>query len=319
MPPRQYVPSTCAGHTRSCRSGADPADQQLRLDGARAVHDDDPAGVVGGHRRHGPRLGRGARPGAERVAEHGVQVDAGEVADDHGGGRGGAYVLLVEGAYGRGVDGRDGLLGALARAATCARSAGNSSLESSLAARREGLASSCGISSRRLLTSRSTSLSAKAGALQGVGEQAQRLGEPGGGHLQAEPDAGVVGVRVEGGAAALQFGGELLRGVLVRALGEGARHDRGHTVEAGRLGLQGGVQEHLHGDDLLAGTVAAQHRQAVVERAALGGREGPRPGVARLRPGVEVHRGELGHLAASSFSSVARRRCLGRPRSRTGS
>ncbi len=42
--------------------------------------------------------------------------------------------------------------------------AGNSSLESSLAARREGLASSCGISSSRLRTSRSTSLAAKAGA-----------------------------------------------------------------------------------------------------------------------------------------------------------
>ncbi len=115
----------------------------------------------------------------------------------------------------------------------------------------------------------------------------------------------MVGVRVEGGAGALQLGGELLGGVLVGALGEGPRHDRGQTVEAGRLGVQGGVQQHLHGDDLLAGAVAAQHRQAVVERAALGGREGPGLGLARLGPGVEVHRGELGHLAASSFSFVA--------------
>ncbi len=42
--------------------------------------------------------------------------------------------------------------------------AGNSSLESSLAARREGLASSCGISSSRLRTRRSTSASSNAGA-----------------------------------------------------------------------------------------------------------------------------------------------------------
>ncbi|BFO15963.1 hypothetical protein SHKM778_23510 [Streptomyces sp. KM77-8] len=137
-----------------------------------------------------------------------------------------------------------------------------------------------------------------------VGEQAECLGEPGGRDLQAETDTGVVGVRVQGGAAALQFGGELLGGVLVGALGEGPRHDRGDAVETGRLGLQGRVEQHLHGDDLLAGAVTAQYGQAVVEAAALGGREGPGLGVARLRLRVEVHRGELGHFAASSFSSV---------------
>lgn len=42
--------------------------------------------------------------------------------------------------------------------------AGNSSLESCLAARRDGLACSCGISSRRLPTRRSISLASKAGA-----------------------------------------------------------------------------------------------------------------------------------------------------------
>ena len=115
----------------------------------------------------------------------------------------------------------------------------------------------------------------------------------------------MVGVRVEGGAAALQLGGELLGGVLVGALGEGARHDRGDAVESGRLGLQRGVEEHLDGDDLLAGAVAAQDGQAVAERAALGGREGPGLGLARLGLRVELHRGELGHLAASSFSSPA--------------
>ncbi len=114
----------------------------------------------------------------------------------------------------------------------------------------------------------------------------------------------MVGVRVQGGAAALQFGGELLGGVLVGALGKGARHDRGDAVEPRRLGLQGCVEQHLDGDDLLAGAVAAQDGDAVVEPAALRGREGPGLGVARLRLGVEVHRGELGHFAASSFSSV---------------
>lgn len=53
--------------------------------------------------------------------------------------------------------------------------AGNSSLESSLAARREGLASSCGISSRRLRTSRSTSLSANAGALRASASRPRAL------------------------------------------------------------------------------------------------------------------------------------------------
>ncbi len=143
------------------------------------------------------------------------------------------------------------------------------------------------------------------GCPQGVGDEAERLGEARGGHLKAEPDAGVVGVRVEGGAAALQLGGELLGGVLVGALGEGARHDRGDTVEAGRLGVQGRVEEHLDGDDLLAGAVAAQYRQPVVEAAAAGRGERPRLGLAGLRLGVEVHCGEVGHLAASSFSSVA--------------
>src|SRR3546814_12678299 len=68
----------------------------------------------------------------------------------------------------------------------------------------------------------------------------------------------------------------------------------------------GRVQKHLDGDDLLAGAVAAQDRQAVVEGPARGRREGPDLRLARLGLGVELHRGELGHLAASSFSSVAR-------------
>ncbi|MGX1090788.1 hypothetical protein RKD47_001469 [Streptomyces albogriseolus] len=142
------------------------------------------------------------------------------------------------------------------------------------------------------------------GRAQGVGDQTERLGEPGGRHLEAEADAGVVGVRVQGGAAALQLGGELLGGVLVGALGEGARHDRGDAVEALGLRVQGRVEDHLDGDDLLSGAVAAQHGQAVVEGAALGGREGPGLGLAPLRPGVELHRGELGHFAVSSFSSA---------------
>lgn len=143
------------------------------------------------------------------------------------------------------------------------------------------------------------------GRPEGVGEQAECLAEARGGHLQAQPDAGVVGVRVQGGAAALQLRGEVLGGVLVGALGEGARHDGGDTVETGRLGVQGGVEEHLDGDDLLAGAVAAQHGEAVVEAAALGSGERPGLGLAGLRLGVEFHGGELGHLAASSFSSLA--------------
>ena len=185
--------------------------------------------------------------------------------------------------------------------------AGNSSLESSLAARRAGLAISCGISSSRLRTSRSTSLSANAGALRASASRPSALASRETGHLQAEPYAGVVGVRVEGGAAALQLGCELLRGVLVGALGEGPRHDRGHTVEASGSASRGRVQEHLDGHDLLAGAVAAQHRKAVVERAALGGREGPGPGLARLGLGVEVHRGaarSLGRLLVLSVSAA---------------
>ena len=118
------------------------------------------------------------------------------------------------------------------------------------------------------------------GRAQRLGEQAERLGQPGDRDLQGDPDAGVVGVRVEGGAAALQLGGELLGGVLVGALRQGARHDRGDAVEALGLGVQRGVEGDLDGDDLLAGAVAAQHGQPVVQGAALGGGEGPGPGGA---------------------------------------
>lgn len=141
------------------------------------------------------------------------------------------------------------------------------------------------------------------GRPEGVGEQTERLGEAGGRHFEAQAYARVVGVRVEGGTAALQLGGEVLGGVLVGALGEGPRHDRGDAFETGRFGLQGRGQEHLDGDDLLAGAVAAQDGQAVAERAALRGGEGPGPCLAGLGLRVELHRGELGHLAASVVSS----------------
>jgi hypothetical protein len=115
----------------------------------------------------------------------------------------------------------------------------------------------------------------------------------------------VVGVRVERGAAALQLGGELLGGELVGALGEGARHDRGDAVETRGLGLQRRREQHLDGDDLLAGAVAAQHGQAVVQRTAFGSGESPGTGLPGLGLRVEVHGGELGHFAASSVLSAA--------------
>ena len=237
-------------------------------------------------------------------AEQRVEVDVGEVADHDGGRGGGAYVLLVEGAYGRRVDRGDRLLGALARArhARGRREELPGELLGGAAGRVGGLV-------RDLVepvAHQPLDLAVlEGGCPEGVGEQAERLGEPGDGDFEADPYAGVVGVRVEGGAAALQLGGELLGGVLVGALGEGTRHDRGDAVQALRLGLQRGGQEDLDGDDLLAGAVAAQHRQAVAERAALGGREGPGPGLAGLGLRVEFHRGELGHLAASSSVSSA--------------
>ncbi|GAA3041495.1 hypothetical protein GCM10020000_20300 [Streptomyces olivoverticillatus] len=77
-------------------------------------------------------------------------------------------------------------------------------------------------------------------------------------------------MRLQGGAAALELGGELLGGELVGALGEGAGHDRGHPVQALGLGVQGRVEADFDGDDLLAGAVAAEQGQAVRQIAALG-------------------------------------------------
>ncbi len=270
--------------------GADAADEQLRLDGAGAVDDDHTAGVVGGDGRHGPGLGRGARPGAEGLGEGVVEVDAGEVADDHGGGRGGADVGLVEGAHGGGVDALDGLLGALA-------GAGHPELgREELGGQRHGRAAAgVGQLVRDLVQAvadQALDLVVREGrGAQGVGEQAEGLVQPGGRDLQREADAGVVGVGVEGGAAALQLGGEVLGAELVGALRERPRHDRGDAVQTLGLGGQRGVEDDLDGDDLLAGAVAAQHGQAVGQLPALGGREGPRGGQARLGLGVELHRG----------------------------
>ena len=223
MPPRQYVPSTCAGHTRSCRSAPTrPISSCVWTAPGRSTMTTRP-GVVGGDRRHRTRLARGARPGAQGLAEQRVQVDAGQVADDDRGGRGGPDVPVVEGAYGRRVDPLDGLLGALARAATCARSPGTAPWRAPWRPGGPGLASSCGISSRRLrdqpldLARRRRRAPCRASA-----SRPSALAQAGGRHLQAEAQTRVVGVRVQGGAAALQFGGELLGGVLVGALGEGA-------------------------------------------------------------------------------------------------
>ena len=214
-------------------------------------------------------------------------------------------MAVVEGAYGGRVDLLDGLLGALARPGHA-----RSRREQLLGELLGGAAGRAGQLVRDLVQAVADQpldlALGEGGGAQRVGDQAEALGQTRGGDLQADPDAGVVRVGVQGGARALQLGGELLGGVLVGALGEGARHDGGDAVQAGRLGVQGGVEEHLDGDDLLAGTVAAQHGQAVVERAALGGREGPRLRLAGLRLRVEVHGGELlGHLAVSSFSFPA--------------
>ena len=233
MPPRQYVPSTWAGHTRSCRSAPiRPISSCVWTAPGRSTMTTRPvsSAVTGGTGR-----GSAVQPvQAPRVSrQQRVQVDAGEVADDDRGGGGGAYVGLVEGADGPGVDARRPSPRCPGAGGTSAEEAGKSSLESCLAARRGGLASSCGISSSRLRTSRSTSLSGegRAPAARPRAGRAPWCSREAGTSRETR-SAGVVGVRVERGAAALQLGGELLGGVLVGALGQGARHDRGDAVQA---------------------------------------------------------------------------------------
>ena len=233
MPPRQYVPSTWAGHTRSCRSAPiRPMSSWVWTAPGRSTMTTRPVSSAV-DRRHGARRRPASPVQAPRVSrEQRVEVDAGEVADDHGGGGGGPYVRLVEGAYGRGVDPLDRLLGALARPGHPRGRPGTAPWRAPWRRGGPGWPVSCGISSSRLRTSRSTSLSANAGARSASASSPSALGSRETGTSRRDPDAGVVGVRVEGGAAALQLGGELLGGVLVGALGEGPRHDRGDAVQA---------------------------------------------------------------------------------------
>ena len=93
---------------------ADPPDEQLRLDGARAVHYDHPAGVLRAGRQARDRPGLAAGPAAERAGQRRVQVDPGEVAHDHRGRVRRPYPRLVESAHPGCVDPRHGLLGAAA-------------------------------------------------------------------------------------------------------------------------------------------------------------------------------------------------------------
>lgn len=144
------------------------------------------------------------------------------------------------------------------------------------------------------------------GGAQGVGEQGEAALQTGGGDLQGDADAGVVGVGVEGGAGAFEFGGVLLGGEGVGAFAEGAGEDGGDAVEAVGFGGERGVEEDLDGDELLAGPVAVQDGDAVAEGGALGGGEGPGAGGAGLGLGVERHGGDVvGAHAAAPSSSVA--------------
>ena len=179
MPPRQYVPSTWAGHTRSCRSAPiRPISSCVWTAPGRSTMTTRPvsSAVTGGTGR-----GLAAEPvQAPRVSPSSVvEVDAGEVADDHGGGRGGADVLLVEGAYGRGVDALDRLLGALARPRHARR--GREQLLGELLG---GAAGRVGQLVRDLVepvAHQPLDLAVRErGRPQGVGEQAQGLGQPGG-------------------------------------------------------------------------------------------------------------------------------------------
>lgn len=286
---------------------ADPADQQLRLDGSGTVHDDHTARVVRGDRGHRAGLARIARPVPDGLGEQRVQVHLGEVADDDRRRRGRADVGVVEGAHGRGVDPPDGLLGALARTGHPGR--GGEELLGQLLG---GPARGVGLLVRDLVEAvadQALDLALGEGrGPQGLGDQPERLGQAGDRDLEGDPDPRVVRVGVQRGAAALQLRGELLGGALVRALGQGARHDRRHSVQPLGLGVERRVEEDLHGDNLLPGAVAAQYGQPVGQGAALGRGEGPGPGLAGGRLRVVLHRysshGGVGHLSAPSCASV---------------
>ncbi len=287
---------------------ADPPDQQLGLHRTGPVHDDHPAGVVTGHRGVRGRRGRGALPAAEGGLQQGRQIGAGEVADHHHGGGRGPHVPLVEGPDRGPVDGLDRLGAAAARAGEPV-----GGVEQRGVQRLGGPPGRVGLLVHDLVQPVGDQpldlVLRQRRAAQRGGQQVQAAGQPGGRDLQRNPDARVVGVRVQGGAGPLQLGRELLGRQRVGALAERPGQDRGDAVQALRLGGERGVEQHVDGHQLLAGAVAVQHRDAVAEGGALRRRERPRGGRAGLGLLVESHGGDVlgAHTAApsSSVSAVA--------------
>ncbi len=270
--------------------GADPAEEQLGLDGAGAVDDDDPAVVVAGDRGVPGGLGGRAAPGAEGALQEGGQVDAGEVADDHDGAGRGVHVGVVEGLDGGAVDRLDGVGGAGAGPGEPVGGVEEFGVEGL-----GGAPGGVGLLVDDLVQAVGDPALdlglGEGGGAQGVGEQGEAALEPGGRDLQGDPDARVVGVGVQGGAGALQLAGELLGGEGVGALVERAGEDRGDAVQAFGFGGERGVEEDLDGDELLAGPVAVQDGDAVAESGALGGGEGPGLGVPGCGWGWKVMAG----------------------------
>ena len=308
MPPRQYVPSTWAGQTRSCRSAPmRPISSWVWTAPGRSTMTTRPvsSAVIGGTGRawavlpdQSPRVSasRASRSMPVRSPTMTAVAVAGRMWASKKARTAAASIRRTVSSVPR--RGRD------IRAV-----AGKSSLESCLAARRAGLACSCGISSRRLPTSRSISLSAKAGARRASATRPSALAsrEAGTSRETRTPGWSACASRVAPQRSSSAANSSAR--VLVGALGERARHDRGHAVQALGLGVQRRVQEDLHGHDLLAGAVAAQHGQPVGQGAALGRGERPGPGGARGRLRVVLHgyssHGGVAHLSAPSGASVA--------------
>ena len=168
--------------------GADPADEQLRLDGAGPVHDHHPAGVVGGDRRARARLGRRRRSIAPSVsassASRSTPVRSPTTTAVAVAGR---TCALVEGAYGRRVDPARRSPRCPGAAGTC-RADGREQLLGQLLGRAPGRVGQSRAGSRRdgCAPAARPRSSAKAGARSASASRPSAFGEPRDGHLQRD-------------------------------------------------------------------------------------------------------------------------------------
>ena len=311
MPPRQYVPSTRAGHTGSCRSGpVRPMSSCVWTAPGRSTITTRPvsSAATGGH---GHRPGGVAGPSAERAGQHRVQVDARS-------GRPRRPRSRSRAARGPGRTRARPPRRSGRRCPRCPCAAGT-------AARTPGTAPAPAAWPRAGRGWPSPAESRRAGCAPAVRSRCRGTwacaaprraapapcGKPGDGNLQRDARALVVGAGVECRAAALQLGGELLGGVLAGALRQRTHHDRGDAVEPVGLGVERHVQA-----DLARPPPAARAGGSAARSARCRGRRARARGTPRASACPGAGCGWKSMVTAASVTARLRPAC--RPRPRTG-